>query len=139
MLELECPDGRAVVVAELLLLGVEAHALADDGVRFAGVAPDREGHFEAHRLRTVVAKGAGRAFLVQPVCGRGTFEFGRDVASHVEALHFGGIVCGREAGLGVCGVTVFVCLFLRRCTLRVRSEGMVYSWHRHVQLFTLRA
>ena len=31
MLEFELPDGSAVVVADLLLLGVEAHALADDG------------------------------------------------------------------------------------------------------------
>ena len=40
-------DGARVVVARLLLLGVEAHALADDGLARAGRAPDWEGHFEA--------------------------------------------------------------------------------------------
>ena len=40
---------RGVVIADFLLLGVEAHALSDDGlVRFAGRAPDRERHLEAY-------------------------------------------------------------------------------------------
>jgi hypothetical protein len=120
VLELELPDGRAVVGADLLLLGVEAHALADDGVRFAGVAPDCEGQFEAHCLRAVFAKSAWRAFLVQTVPTGRTFEVRRDVTSHVEALHFGGGTCRRAAGLGGCRVTLFGCLLF--LALRAHSR-----------------
>ena len=40
---------RGVVIADFLLLGVEAHPLADDGlVRFTRRTPDRERHLEAY-------------------------------------------------------------------------------------------
>ena len=48
MLHAERPYRRAVVVADFLLFGVEAHALADDGGFGAVGAPDGKGHFEAH-------------------------------------------------------------------------------------------
>ena len=114
MLEPELPDRRAVVVPDLLLLGVEPHALPDDGVRRARVAPDREGHFEADGLRAVFAQGAWGAFGVEAVAGGGAFEVRRDVAAHVEALHFGGwfrsfvgrvvcvCVCSRVEGFLLC-------------------------------------
>ena len=37
-----------MVISDLLLLGIEADALADDGGFGAGGAPDGEGHFEAN-------------------------------------------------------------------------------------------
>jgi hypothetical protein len=41
-------DGRGVVIADFLLLGIEANALTDDGlVRFAGCAPYGEWHLES--------------------------------------------------------------------------------------------
>jgi len=52
-----------VIIPDLLLLGVEAHALADDGGFGAGGAPDGKGHFEADSedalagLASAVAEG----------------------------------------------------------------------------------
>lgn len=96
MSEAEAPDGRGVVVADALLLGVEAHALADDGGLGAVRAPDGEGHFEAHREDAVGAEfggaGAEGVFAVEFVAGCGSFDVGWDVASHVEALHLGRVV-----------------------------------------------
>ncbi len=52
-----------MVVPDLLLLGVEANALADDGWFWAGGAPDGEGHLEADgedalaRLAGAVSEG----------------------------------------------------------------------------------
>lgn len=93
MAEAEGPDGRRVVVADAALLGVEAHALADDGRPRARRAPDGEGHLEAHREGAVRGElGGARAegvFAVQAVARRGALDVGRDVASHVEALHDG--------------------------------------------------
>ena len=100
MLEPKLPDRRAVVIPDLLLLGVEAHALPDDGVRFARVAPDREGHFEADGLRAVFAQSTWCALCVEAVAGGGAFEVRRDVAAHVEALHFDG--CSVVGGMCVC-------------------------------------
>ena len=40
--------GCAVIVSNLLLLGVKAYPLADNGRLGAGGAPDWKGHFEAH-------------------------------------------------------------------------------------------
>ena len=96
MLESEAPDRRGVVVADLLLLGVEADALPDDVLRLAGGAPEGEGALEAHgqdalgfefsraRAEGVPLTGGG----VEG--GAGAFEVGGDVAAHVEALHRGG-------------------------------------------------
>lgn len=99
MAEPEAPDGRGEVVAHPLLLGVEAHALADDGGLGAVRAPDGEGHLEAHgedavrgELGGAVAEGV---FLVELVAGGGAFEVRGDVASHVEALHGGRVVVRR--------------------------------------------
>lgn len=61
MLEPEAENGRAVVVADFLLLGVEAHALPDYGGFGTGRAPDGEGHLETHGedpLRELVGAGA---------------------------------------------------------------------------------
>ena len=66
----EGPDGRGVVVAYADLVGVEAHALADDCFGVAGGAPYCEGHLEADGRRPgclgVAAAGvaveAGRRF-----------------------------------------------------------------------------
>lgn len=89
MLEPECPDRRAVVVAHLFLVRVEAHALRDDRLRRAARAPDREGALEAYGLRAVGVAGHG-GLAGGAVEGGGAFEVWRDVASHVEALHGGG-------------------------------------------------
>ncbi len=48
MLDRERPHGGSVVVPDFLLLGVETHALADEGRGRAVGAPDCEGHLEAH-------------------------------------------------------------------------------------------
>lgn len=96
MPEPKTPHGRRKVVPHALLLGVEAHALADDCGLRAVRAPDGEGHLEAHgedavggELGGAVAEGV---FLVELVAGGCALEVGRDVASHVEALHGGRIV-----------------------------------------------
>ncbi len=47
MFHAKAEDRGRVVVPDLLLLGVEANALADDGWFRAGGAPDGEGHLEA--------------------------------------------------------------------------------------------
>lgn len=112
MAETKAPDGRGVVVACALLLGVEAHALADDCGLRAVRAPDGEGHLEAHgedamggELGGAVAEGV---FVVELVAGGGAFEVGGDVASHVEALH-GGRVLLVFASMCVCLLFCFVC------------------------------
>ena len=57
-----------MIVSDLLLLGIEAHALADDGGFGASGAPDGEGHFKANGenalagLTSAVAEG-------MPSCG----------------------------------------------------------------------
>lgn len=93
MAEAEAPYRRGVVVADLFLFGVEADALSDDGGPGARRAPYGEGHFEAHRedamggeLRRALAEGV---LLVKFVGRRGAFDVGRDMTSHVEALHNG--------------------------------------------------
>ena len=47
MLHPETEHRRRMVVADFLLLGIEAHALADDGRFRARGAPDGERHLEA--------------------------------------------------------------------------------------------
>lgn len=96
MPEPKTPYRRRKVVSRALLLGVEAHALADDCGLRAVRAPDGEGHLEAHgedavgcELGGAVAEGV---FLVELVAGGGAFEVWGDVASHVEALHGGRVV-----------------------------------------------
>lgn len=97
MLDPELPDRRTIVIANLFLLGIKAHALSDYGMGLAGMTPDGEGHFEADGLRAVLAERPRRTLLVQPVAGRGTFELRRDVASHVEALHLSEVDSGPSA------------------------------------------
>lgn len=111
MAEAKAPDGRGVVASCALLLGVEAHALADDGGLRAGRAPDGEGHFEAHGEDAVGGELGGavaeRVLVVEFVAGGGAFEVGGDVASHVEALHG-----GRSFWSVLFAMCVFVCLFV---------------------------
>lgn len=99
MPEPKTPYRRRKVISHALLLGVEAHALADDGGLGAVRAPDGEGHLEAHgedavggELGGAVAEGV---FLVELVAGGGALEVRGDVASHVEALHGGRVVVRR--------------------------------------------
>lgn len=106
------PHGRRKVVSHALLLGVEAHALADDCGLRAVRAPDGEGHLEAHgedavggELGGAVAEGV---FLVELVAGGCALEVGRDVASHVEALHGGRAVVRMTAIMGL----FFCCFFV---------------------------
>lgn len=100
MLHAEAEHGRAVVVTDFLFLGVEAHALPDNGGFRAGTAPDGKGHLEAHGQDTLVrfagavaesvsvggedndsVSGRGRDLLARElVGGGGAFMFGRDVA-----------------------------------------------------------
>jgi hypothetical protein len=47
MLESEAPERRAMIVAHLLLLGIESYALAYDLLWLAVCTPDRKGTFEA--------------------------------------------------------------------------------------------
>jgi hypothetical protein len=54
------------------------------------VTPYGERHLEADGLRAVFAQCAWCALLVQAIAGGGAFEIWRDVAAHVEALHYGG-------------------------------------------------
>ena len=95
MLEPETPERGRVIIPDLLLLGVEPHALADDLLRLAGRAPDGKGAFEAHGEEPLAfqfarAGAEGVRFAGGGVRGGGPFEFGRDVPTHVEALHFDG-------------------------------------------------
>lgn len=100
MFEPERPHGRTVVAAHFLLLRIEAHALADDGLGVAGRAPDGEGTFEAHGLHGAAVGGAfsvGGFLAGRLIKGFQADEVRRDVAAHVEALHFG--AGGRSAPL----------------------------------------
>lgn len=93
-------------MADFFLLGVEADALADNGGLGARGAPYGEGHFEAHGEDAVRGESGGApaegVLLVEFVGGRGAFDVGGDIASHVEALHDGrGMsVGGRGRGRG---------------------------------------
>lgn len=103
MLEAKTPNRRRVVISDPLLLGVEPHALADDLLGLAGCAPDGEGAFEAHgqdafRLQFARAPPERVPFARGRVGGAEPFEIRRDVAAHVEALHFGG-GCGWMIGV----------------------------------------
>lgn len=108
MAEAKAPDGRGVVAARALLLGVEAHALADDGGPGAVRAPDGEGHLEAHGEDAVGRELGGavaeRVFVVELVAGGGAFEVRGDVASHVEALHDGRFLVDLLLFVFVCSV-----------------------------------
>jgi hypothetical protein len=48
------PNGRAVVVANFVLYGIESYTLADYGVRLTLRAPYSEWHLEAHSLGAVL-------------------------------------------------------------------------------------
>ena len=76
-----------MVVPDLLLLGVEADALADDGGFCAGGAPDREGHFEADGQDALGdLRGAGAESVAFPrslVGVEDAFLVRGDVAAHV--------------------------------------------------------
>lgn len=94
MAEAEAPYCGGVVAADAALLGVEAHALADDGGFRAGLAPDGEGHLEAYDeaaagFGELGGTGAERVFMVEFVAADGALEVRRDVPAHVEALHDG--------------------------------------------------
>lgn len=100
MLEPKTPDRRRVVIPDLLLLGIEPHALANDLLRLAGRAPDREGALEAHGEDALGLEFSGSRTESVPFAGGGvgvvgSFEVWRDVAAHVEALHFDGCVLER--------------------------------------------
>lgn len=89
--ESEAPYGCRVVVAYALLLGVEAHALADDGGLGARGAPYGVGHLEAYR-EDAVRRELGRSrsecvLLVESVAAGRPLDVRGDVAAHVEALH----------------------------------------------------
>ena len=95
MFEPKAPYRRTVVISLSLFLSVEAHALGDDLFGGAGGAPDCEGAFEAYGedARGLEFGGAGAervAFARGLVVGEEAFLVGRDVASHVEALHLAG-------------------------------------------------
>ena len=53
MFHAEAEDGCRVIVANFLLLGVEADPLADDGGFGAGRAPYGEGHLKAYSENTL--------------------------------------------------------------------------------------
>lgn len=82
MAEGEAPYRRRVVAPLAALHGVEADTLTDDGGARAGVAPYREGHLEADGRRARIRLGA--------LSGRSIVVVRWPVATHVEALHFGG-------------------------------------------------
>ena len=91
MTHAEAVDWGGVVAADLLLLRVEAYALADEGFWRAMVAPDGEGHFETDGENTIfdfVRPGAEGVLASELVGAEGAFMLWRDIASHVEALHF---------------------------------------------------
>jgi len=88
VLHAETPDGRAVVIPDFLFLGIEAHALADDGGWAAVRAPYGEGEFEAdgeNALGELVGALAER--VRGGVEARGVGGVGRIVPAHIEALH----------------------------------------------------
>lgn len=89
MLDRKGEDWRAVVVADTALDGVEAYALAYEGLLGAALAPDGEGHLEADREGAAAVTGAGSlgVLAMQLVSGDGAFDVRWDVTSHVEALH----------------------------------------------------
>lgn len=125
MAEAKAPDGRGVVVSRALLLGVEAHALADDCGLRAGRAPDGEGHLEAHgedavggELGGAVAEGV---LVVELVAGGGAFEVRGDVAPHVEALHGGRVFFVLFAPMCV----FFFVLFLLVCSVMGRAMAVM--------------
>lgn len=98
MLEPKAPNGTAEVHARFLLLGVEPHTLTDDLLWFAVRTPNRERAFESHGedalgFQFTGAGTQGVAFTGGGVRGDEAFEVGRDIASHVEALHLGGVGC----------------------------------------------
>lgn len=80
-----------MVFAYALLLGVEAHALADYVFGNACRAPNGEGHFEANGEDSLVDfAGALAKRMRRGVEARRRGRAGRIVAPHVEALHGGG-------------------------------------------------
>lgn len=90
MFERKSVNRTRVVVSDFALRGVEAHALADDGGLGTGVAPDGEGELEANGEEAGLGgtDAEGVAFAGGLVGVQDAFVFGRDVASHIEALHF---------------------------------------------------
>lgn len=88
MLDTEAPDRCTMVIPHLFLVRVEPDALRDDGFGVTCCAPDGEGAFEAHG-KGAVAVTWGGILAGCSVEGCGSFEVGRDVPTHVEALHGG--------------------------------------------------
>jgi hypothetical protein len=95
VLEPETPYVRGEVATDAALLGVEADALAYDCGFRTGAAPYCVGELEADcQGAWFGGAGAEGVFFVEGVGGDCAFDFWRDVASHVEALH----------GCGCCGL-----------------------------------
>ena len=75
-----------MVISHLLLLGVEANALPNDGGFGTGSAPDWERHFEAdsENALTGFACTGAESMLASKLVGRGgAFVLWRDVTSHI--------------------------------------------------------